>query len=147
VFTVANIPDWSSYSSLFDQYMIRLIEVLIEPTVTENTSTAVYAGSLSTVVDLDDSNPPTSVADLGAYTNLQIGTGTKSHYHRWVPTIATAVYSGAFTSFGAAEHTWVDVASPNVQHYGLKGAATATVGGAFGYTYTYKLHISFRARH
>jgi hypothetical protein len=145
-FSIASVPDFSSYSAVFDQYRITLIEVCIETQITEVLSQATACGSLITAIDVDDANTPGAITDLDAYSDVQMGRGTLSHYHRWVPTVAVAVYSGTFTSFASTTSMWLDCGSSGIQHYGLKAAATVSTQ-AQAYKLTYKLHCSWRARH
>jgi len=145
-FTISQVNDFSSFSSIFDQYHIRLIEVLIEPQITEVLSAATDVSELITVVDVDDANTPTNYNDLGSYPTVVQARGTQAHYHRWVPSVAVAVYSGAFTSFAATTSMWLDCGSSGIQHYGLKGAAQVAAQ-LQTYTYQAKLHVSWRARH
>lgn len=145
-FTVNQVPDFSSFSAIFDQYMITEVEVTIEPQVSEVVTVAGDVGNLVSVTDLDDSNTPTALSDLGSYPNVLITKGTQSHYHRWKPTVALAAYSGTFTSYAAAENQWLDCGSPNIQHYGLKAGCTASPT-IQSYSLSIRLHVAFRARH
>lgn len=147
-FTVSSLADITGYSNLFEQYRITRIEVLIEPQVSETTNTSADPGEYISVVDIDDANTPTSYPDLGSYTTAVQTRGTQQHYHCWTPTVAVAVYSGAFTSFAATTSMWLDMGSPNIQHYGLKaGAPVVPAGGIQSYLYQARLHVSFRGRH
>jgi len=145
-FTISMVNDFSSFSALFDQYKINLIEVLIEPQVSEVTTVATDVGEYYSVVDIDDATAPTVLADMGSYPSVVQTRGTQSHYHRWVPTVAVAVYSGAFTSFAATTSMWLDCGSSSIQHYGLKGGS-GPASVAQTYTYQARLHCSWRARH
>lgn len=146
-FTIAGVPDFASYSAIFDQYRIDMVELLAEPQVTEVTSVGGDVGEYVTVIDVDDANTPVSYADLCSYTSAIQTRGTQSHYHRWKPTVAVAVYSGAFTSFASTTSMWLDCGSPNIQHYGFKFASQASPGVAQNYIANVRLHCSWRARH
>lgn len=145
-FSIASVTDISSYTTLFDQYIIRCIEVLIEPQVTETTSASTSVGDYISVVDLDDNSSPTTYNDLCSYSEVAQSRGTMSHYHRWRPTYAIAAYSGAFTSYASTDSNWIDCASPGVLHYGIK-AASAVSTTTQTYSIQTRLHLSFRARH
>jgi len=145
-FYLGQVIDATSFASVFDQYRIREIEILIEPAVTEVTAPTGDVGEFISVVDIDDANVPTLYGDLGSYPTALQTKGTIQHYHRWVPSVAIASFSGAFTSYAATTSMWLDCGSPNIQHYGIKaGSLAATV--AQSYTVQAKLHLSFRARH
>jgi hypothetical protein len=137
----------SQYSSgdllvVFDQYKILEIEVWIEPSVVMSpmsASTVFY-----TAVDLDDANVPTSSDQLvnhAAVVSSETGT---AHYHRWVPYMALAAFSGAYTSYTSSKPQWIDAASPGVQHFGIKMAVPLPDGIPRAYTITSRMLVAFR---
>lgn len=141
--TLSSFADYTSYTSLFDQYRIDEIEVWMQPFQSRYVTQAA-TGSWVTAIDLDDANTPTTIASVQAKAGAQETGGDSGHYHRWKPHVAVAEYSGAFASFGNAPAGWVDCASPGVQHYGIKSAITATTN-ATAYTFIAKALVSFRA--
>lgn len=145
-FQLSSLPKVAQFSSVFDQYRIDLIEISIEPQISEIITTANDVGEYVTAVDIDDANTPSAYLDVCNYANLVQTRGTQGHYHRFKPSVAVAVYSGAFTSFAATTSMWLDCGSPNIQHYGLKAASTAG-GVSQVYTANVKMHVSWRARH
>jgi hypothetical protein len=144
-FLVNSLDNFSGLSVVYDQYYIHLIEVLIQPQITETTNTASSVGDYVTAVDIDDATAPTTYLQLAAYSSAQSSRGTVSHYHRWVPEFAVSAYSGAFTSFATAKG-WIDCASPSVQHYGLKAFADVSANTQYYIVYI-KYHVMFRAIH
>lgn len=144
IFTVSALSNFTSLAACFDQYMIKEIEVIINPTVTEVTTASSY-GEYASAVDIDDGNAPTALADVCVYETSVESKANISHFHRWQPQFATAVYSGAFTSF-AAMRGWIDCASPAVQHYGIK-VGLGAAANAQGYTYSYRMRVGFRSVH
>lgn len=119
-FTLSQCASASQYSGLFDQYRIELVEVWIE-CASNATGTATTA--LATAIDLDDANTPASIGELEDRQGALYGGDANGRYHAWRPHIAIAEFSGTFTSYGNVAAGWIDVASPAVQHYGLKYAA------------------------
>lgn len=148
-FTVNEVGDFVSFSGVFDQYRIACIEVLIEPQITETISgPSADPGEYITCVDIDDANAPSSLADLAGSTTAVQTRGTQSHYHRWVPGVAVAVYSGAFTSFASTDSMWLDCGSPSIQHYGIKaGSSISGTTGTQSYFLQARFHVMWRARH
>lgn len=144
-FVASDLDNITSFAGVFDQYRIDMIEVLLVPSKTEVTSASSGAGSYVSCVDVDDAATPATYGQLLGYSNAQSSSGTAQHYHRWVPQYAVAAYSGAFTSYSASRG-WIDCGSPNVQHYGLKIASTAT-NEVTAITVHTRYHISFRALH
>jgi len=131
----------TTITAVFDQYKFEQLEVWLDPIPT-------VAGSscfLTSAVDLDDSNVPTTPGQVLDHQGSLSGTGgSAGHYHKWKPHMAIAAYSGAFTSYSNSPATWIDVASPAVQHFGLKMAAVST-GNVVAFQLTYRAVISFRA--
>jgi len=142
-FTATNsVAQFSSWSNVFDQYRIREIEVWISVDATSG-SLDVGAQNLYSVIDYDDANALTTITQALSYSNVIAAPLTNGHYRKWRPHIAVAAYSGAFTSFKNEIAPWVDVASPNVQHYGLKLAADVTSSALLIKMFT-RVWIQFR---
>jgi hypothetical protein len=139
--TIAGFAQSSEYLSLFDQYRIDLLEVWVRPTLSQGNS---MFSDMASCIDLDDANTPISFAEVEAHQRSMVASGGAGRYHVWQPHVATAVYSGAFTSFSNEPAGWIDSASPNVQHYGVKFAiGTETVPQS--YLYTVRGTVTFRA--
>ena len=98
------------------------------------------------LIDFDDSNAPTSTTDLADYTNCVVSGPTEVIQGTLVPRFAYGAYSGVFTSFANHKPDWIDAASPGVEHYGLKIAATTT-NSAVTYTIMFRYHVSLRMSH
>jgi hypothetical protein len=141
-FALSQFDSYTEYTGLFDQYRIDQLEVWVEP--------AAGAGSsifplLATAVDLDDTSTPTAFAVVAGKMESLVSTGAQGRYHKWVPHVAIAEYSGSFTSYGNLPATWIDSASPSVQHYGFKIASLTEVVQAINYNLTVRAVVSFRA--
>jgi hypothetical protein len=138
--SLGQFPNYTEYTAVFDQYRIDQVEVWLEPVGSQENGT----GVLTTAVDLDDANLPTSATGIYDKQDALVANGSQGRYHRWLPHMATAVFSGSFTSYGNEPAGWIDSASPNVQHYGFK-AATGQYSVAYAYTLTVRAIISYRA--
>lgn len=141
-FALSSFASSSEYTGLFDQYKFLQIEVWMEPQISQST-VMTNVGELVTCIDLDDANTPTTIATVEGKQNSLLTGSPDGHYHKWKPHMAVAVYSGAFTSFGNEPASWIDVASPNVQHYGLKVGCTAT-SVVVNFNIHYRAHLAFR---
>jgi hypothetical protein len=139
-FTVSLFAQSANYLALFDQYKIDQIECWLEP---QNLNTAVTTVPLASCVDLDDANS-TVFTSVESKQGSIVSTTLNGHYHKWKPHVAIAEYSGAFTSFGNAPAAWIDAASPNVQHYGMKAATAGSDGVARTVLLTARALVSFR---
>lgn len=124
-FTLGSMANSSIYTSTFDQYRIDEIEVWIEPQ-SAPAATPTTVGLLVTAIDLDDAAVPVSFSVLESMQSSLVTSSYAGHYRKWKPHMAVAVYSGTFTSFQNDPADFIDMASPNVQHYGLKAGVTNT---------------------
>jgi hypothetical protein len=139
--TLSIFSGTSALISVFDQYRIDQLEFwfdALNPNVVTNTP------MLYTCVDLDDASVPTSIGQIQDHPGALLSTGPSGHYHRFKPHMAIAAYSGAFTSYSNVPATWIDSASPNVQHFGIK-MATLSTGNIYTYNLIVRAIISFRA--
>jgi len=128
----------SSFIAIFDQYMIDDAEVYILPqtTVAANPN---QCGLLSSVIDVDDSTTLGSTSAADGYSSVVTSESTQGHYRHFIPHVALAAYSGAFTSYANRRFQWIDCASNTVAHYGVKLASTVTAA-----IVTYDLRVRFR---
>jgi len=142
--SLAQIDQVITLGNLFDQYRFPQCEVWLTPQVSADISSA--SGMLFSVIDLDDSTALTTVGQAEDYTTCVQSPAHCGHYRHFIPHAAIAAYSGAFTSFVNVPAPWIDTASINVQHYGVKFASSPVVG-TVTIAYDLKIRISceFRA--
>jgi hypothetical protein len=139
-FTLSQIPEYASFTTLFDQYKIDEVEVFL---VNEgNTDNNALDSRIATVLDYDDSTNLTSVAQALDYDNVRVSAFNSGHYRKLKPRIAVAAYSGSFASY-ANQSSWIDCASTGVQHYGVKLVAEASVSAA-NIIGLMRMRVSFR---
>lgn len=138
---ISSFADSAQYLALFDQYKIEKVEMWLEPLAAQGTTVFGYFVSC---VDYDDANTPTSRQQVEAKQTSVATTSGSAHYHVWQPHVAVAGYSGTFAGFLNAPSPWVDSASNNIQHYGLKFAFGPTPV-AVTYAVRARIHAAFRA--
>jgi len=139
-FTVSTIDQISTFAGIFDQYKVDEMEAWIVPFAGANNTLTQYAS----VIDYDDSAVLTTFAQALDYTNVVVTSLSDGQYRRWIPHIAVAAYSGAFTSFTNVVAPWIDMTSTGVQHYGLKIAALATSVANIPIDLIVRFRVSFR---
>jgi hypothetical protein len=124
-FSLGSLPDYTEFTALFDTYRILHVKIAFYPLFIDTSATVPYP-PIITAIDYDDNNT-LAYSVLQEYdTALVSNSGT--YFDRVLtPRIALAAYSGTFTSYSQPKAgTWVDCASPNVTHYGLKYALPIT---------------------
>lgn len=140
-------PQSSAWGAVFDQYKIDAIQVTFRPMFLAQPLTAtstVFVPLLYLVVDYDDS----SVSGYSAATFQQYGNCNVSMYETvsvtFVPHLAVAgAYGSTFASYTNLNPQWIDCASPNVTHYGIKYGCD---GGSSGQTALQSWQISTRMK-
>jgi len=123
-FELAYLPSYAEFTALYDQYRIESVLVRFVPTVNTSTPADALQGFLALVVDYDDINNPSSMDQMYQYGNCAVYPANKEVVAKIRPRAALAAYSGTFTSYANIGNMWIDVASPSVQHYGLKAGYT-----------------------
>jgi hypothetical protein len=141
-FTFGLFSGSASLASTFDQYRIDQLETWI--TATTPNSLASFP-ILTTAVDLDDANVPASSNAVEDHIGAVTSDGPGGHYHKWKPHVAVAAYSGAFTSYANLPSQFIDSASPNVSHFGLKAVCYSTGAVAINYDLIFRAVITVRA--
>lgn len=138
--TLGSLNNSTAYTTIFDSYRILQLTTSFIPVATAfGSGTTVSHGALLTAIDYDDANAPSTSADLVNYDSCQIDRVGNFVERTYNPKVAAAVYSGAFTSF-AQSSLWIDCASPNVQHYGLKYFIEPSTGST---SPTWDIHATY----
>jgi hypothetical protein len=123
-FTLSELPESSSYTTIFDQYRVKDIEIWLIP---EQNSVAAADNMYASCIDYDDSTAPTSLGQVLDYDTSLLTSVACGQYRRLKPRVAVAAYAGTFASFKNEMADWIDCASNGVQHYGVKVFAETTV--------------------
>lgn len=148
-FTVGNfVANLSDFTSVFDQYKIDAIEIILKPraNVSAFGTAAAYGsmqGALYSVLDFDDASPLGSIGAALNYDNVIQTEVYQPNRRCFKPRMANAVYAGAFTGFGNVADQWIDAASTGVAHYGAKYICDA---GTTGMLQTWDVQIRMKIR-
>lgn len=148
-FTVGNfVANLSDFTSVFDQYKIDCIEIILKPraNISAFGSPAAYSqmqGALYSVLDYDDATPLGSIGAALNYDNCIQTEVYQPNRRCFKPRNAMAVYAGTFTGFGNIPDTWIDAASTGVAHYGAKYICDA---GTTAFLQTWDVQIRMKIR-
>jgi len=146
-FTVSNAGVTTGF---WDQYKIEAVRVTVAPqqnAVGLFTNSSVSMVPCYCVIDYDDDSALTSATNASAYSNCVVLNPGESVERVFQPRMAVAAYSGTFTGYANMAPEWIDAASNNVRHYGLKfwvPAATAAQTTLQSWDVTIELFIRFR---
>lgn len=128
---IANLPNLSEFTNLFDSYRINSVTLKFIPYATATMDPTAFGASnciMHWVKDFDDVTLPasgeTGIAALEQYPGYRrqnMNASSKGITVKIRPRAATSLYQGAFTAYAqASRNTWINCANPDVQHYGFK---------------------------
>jgi len=155
-FAIDLLPNYTEFKNLFDQYRILGVKLMFIPNSNVSTGLAQGTGAwprgiptISWVIDLDDSNPPTSVNNLlehqrshTRYFNKPISIFVKPRAHNTIAGSSSALLSRS---------QWIDFTYDTVPYYGVKVAIhvpdeNPNVNSAW-FTYKVITKVYFQCRH
>jgi len=122
-FALSNLPNYTEFTSLFDQYRILQASVSFLPYANSSSSGAVsgsFPGIIASAIDYDDASLP-GATDLQQYESYKRNPAFEEFVRTIKPRVAIAAYNGStFTGYVNRYAPWIDANSPSVPHYGLK---------------------------
>lgn len=153
--TTLPLPNYSEFTSLYDQYRIDWVECKFSfsNNNSSNTSPGTTLPIFYLAKDYNDSKNAT-VTDLQQYStqqqwqlgNAQGRDGIKTIAVK--PNVDVALFQGLTTGYGRGKPMFVDTSSPDVLHYGVKIAydpinfpAAATLVGYLACTFVYHMSL------
>ena len=158
--TLNGLPGYTDFTSLYDQYRITAWTMYFafdrsSAPITNSSGLFDQGLPLITIVkDYDDATALTTEEQYCQYDPvIRARLGERIVSVSIAPRAATALYSGAFTSYGIGSRSlWVDAASPGVQYYGIKFNISPSVAGTnavvLGHLRTWsKVTVQCRATH
>lgn len=131
-FRLNMLPNYSEFQALYDQYKIKKIKFRIERPFTNNSLDGGTAGNTSTtakfircVHDYDGGSALTTEAEYLQYQNIKSypSVGVKPINITLYPKIANAIFKNdSFNTYAnaAINPQWIDVAAPDVNHFGIR---------------------------
>lgn len=146
-FRVQDLPDFTSYSAIWDEYRINKIVAIITPlTQAGNPATAPGYGPLVTAMDFDDGLTPTSFGQVLQYANSMIHPNDgKQVFRTFTPKYRLAAYNGTTTINSSLSTNFIDLAAGDIEHYSLKCAVRqATSTNVQSYHVIFKYVVTFR---
>lgn len=145
-FQAGDLPQISSFSALFDQYRIEEVKVHFFPVFNQSAQLASpdYADLVMVVKDYDDATVPTTRGQILEYEDIVVKWMYNPFTVQLKPRAAVAAYNGSFSAYTNVKAPWIDLATTNTQHYGLKGHFGATSAGGCYWRVVCEMAISFR---
>jgi len=138
-FLASSFNGFSNAATFFDQYCIYCVTIAVSSMLVEASYGAITCHS---AIDYD------SVSNIGkagimsytSYNDTSLGSGGQTSLTRFVkPCVAPQVTSSNLPVAGGVSRQWLDIAYPNVQHYGYRmlfDAFSANVSNAVHVVFT-----------
>lgn len=134
-FALSDLPNYAEFTGLFDQYRFRFVRMTFRPRfnmATVTTITAAIFPNLYTVIDYDDNNALAALNDARQYQSLKQTRFDEDHVRFIRPRVAAALFNNGsplFSGYGNEAAPWIDSATPDVKHFGIKGLVEPGVSG------------------
>lgn len=125
VFKLSDLPNYTEFTNLFDEYKITTIVLKFTPLYQQNLSALDY-GEIYSVLDRDD-NAILNLSQIQQYQNVKIRHGLKGTKVVIKPRMKGAVFNTSATPTGyvmSPSTSFIDCAYPDVTHYCLKNVWT-----------------------
>ena len=136
--TLADVPDYTDFTNLYDQYQIKAVKVTLFPKFSQSegaSSIALNSNNLPQVmssIDYDGSVGALGVfnpSNLAQYQSFKITRGNKLHSRYFRPQVLSTVFSGGITSaYSVARYKWIDTTRTDVPHFGCYGIVDMSGG-------------------
>jgi hypothetical protein len=134
VFKLNDLPNYTQFTALFDEFRIRAIKVYLIPSFNVNTtaSAQLTIPQLISAIDYDDAGTPSNTATIYSFDTARVhGVFDRMYTRTFKPAISIAAYSGGFTAYAQRQDQWIDCNSPGTSHYALKyGIVNANNGSS-----------------
>lgn len=126
VFNLGDVPSFSEFSSLYDQYQITGVKLWFVPRLTEVTGTTTTTGNFWYWPDFDDATLVTSMAQVFQIQGVKFRQANGRPFSIFLrPKPIDGVYTGTGTFRASAPRTaWIDTASTDIPHFGIKWGLT-----------------------
>lgn len=135
-FTLSQLPDYSEFTNLFDQYKVNGLKYEFIPRFNSIDQTAATGGEFYSAIDRTDNDAPTTLNQMLEYQSIRKTPLTRKHVRYFKPGVPTAIYptvddpvSGSVFPIAAAVKLspWISTDASNsgsnstqIEHLGLK---------------------------
>lgn len=134
-FNLGQLPNYTEFTNLFDQFRICGIRLEIIPKYTSvdlnPLATTVAMPNIHTVIDYNDIATPGNLEVLLQYPNYKRTRGNAVHKRYFKPAVLASNYEGAVTSaYTSKWGQWLDSIDYPTVHYGLRYGIDQSFTGA-----------------
>lgn len=127
-FRLSQVPNVTDFTNLYDQYKICGVKLEVIPQF-DNAQVATPATNIVTqnfhVTDYDDSTTPPNMDALMQHQDVKRVPSTRIIKKYIKPCFASQIFNTGITSTYGARRGWIDCATPDTEHYGMKFGFTS----------------------
>lgn len=146
-FAISDLSEIASFTSIFDQYRLARIDMLIKPMTSPSTTAniSVPYSFAYVVTDYDDAAVLASASLSLNYQNCAILSPGQSHSRYLIPHVLMSTFDGAAAFAQSKAAPWIDCANTNVVHYGAKISVTQSTSTFVSSWYIWtRYYVEFR---
>lgn len=149
-FKLSDLPNYTEFTSLYDQYKINKVQVTFIPKIN---GAMLNAGAqlpvIHSMIDSSDATPPATLAEMMENEDVKSTRGNQLHKRYFTPKCQTKLYEGIGTDGYAVSrrNPFISTDDPAVPHYALKWCIENPVSGGDIYWYCdvkVKYYLSMR---
>jgi hypothetical protein len=137
VFKASDLPQWSSFSALFDQFKIKRVTLLFRPVANQlYTGTAISVPTMATAIDQTGNGTPSTTNQVLEYESALLVSATTPFTRTLVPKALLQMYLGVASTSYTPVSRWIDCATGGgTPHYGVIYSLNASPVATSAYTY------------
>lgn len=158
-FTLADLPDFAEFSAMFQMYRINMVKVSFIPLSSATTAgvgadgyntQSRFANRLFTIIDKNDSIPPTSMDQMRQDSTLKWSPNNRIHKRIIYPKLVSGVTQSSGTvilaSYNVSGNPWVNTvaSSADAPYFGLKWGLEASVANPQAYRVEATYYLQFK---
>ena len=145
-FALSDLPSYTEFTSLFDAYRFKKIELFITPLITQTVPANTLGKNLVySALDFDSASNRT-VAQIEQYDSCERHSLFQPFKRVFCPRATMSVNpQAAYTQYSAIlpDGVWIDCAFPGVPHYGFLMTAPQQAGNAQTFNVTARYELEF----
>lgn len=148
-FNLAALPNYTEFTSLFDEYRILGILVEFHPGVDSWSAepgvalTNMALPQVRTIIDHTEDGVPSSFNDMYQYANCKMTRGTTIHKRFLRPNVLSQAFeSTVSTAYSPKYKQWITTDDATTPHYGLKYGIDALPSASLG-TLGYRVYVTY----
>lgn len=122
-FSLAQVPNATDFTNLYDAYQIKAVKLSIIPRSTEaEISTTAYSYQIHSVLDYDDGTPLTSLNDYVQFESYKTTNPFRQHNRYLVPAMEQGVLNtgGVIVPAVQKKRQWLDTQFATIPHNSVK---------------------------